>query len=318
LSQFNSEIQQSCEYTTGFSYSVTGAQTNEAPTKYAIKRLLHKKTHLDRIFALVTPKARETALDYYIKSVDSFCEELGIPKIEIITVDIPNDVTVMEILQKTIDEVFSFLKGDSVIIETTGGYRNAITALILFSRILRLSDMQIDFATFSDIQTQTVTDTRDVDQLFNMLDAVNAFACTGNTQKISKLISNKELPGKSDFFAATREFYYTFLVCKSPNIESSIKQLRIALDEIKSTEYDADSPKLLAFKYLVVSIVEQKMTFIGAEQPVLEFIKWCCDNWYLQQAVTFLKENIIKQNGKRYINITDYKILFKYPCRCLN
>jgi hypothetical protein len=102
------------------------------------------------------------------------------------------------------------------------------------------------------------------------------------------------------------------LLCKAANIESCIKNLRTAIDEIKNAEVDIHDPKQIIFKNMIIGIIERKMTFIGSENPMLEFVQWCCDNGYLQQTVTFLKESIIKDNyieGEYILNSNDYRIL---------
>jgi hypothetical protein len=118
---------------------------------------------------------------------------LELPEIPVDAVDIPDSVTVAELLRKTIDAVFPVSEGDRVIIETTGGYRNAITALTLFSRFLRYSGISVEFSTFSDFQSKKVADTRESDDMFDLLDAVNLFATTGNAQKIDDLFSKSPL-----------------------------------------------------------------------------------------------------------------------------
>ncbi|MDR2132075.1 MAG: TM1812 family CRISPR-associated protein [Clostridiales Family XIII bacterium] len=307
LSQYGNQPE--CEYQTDAGFTVSGAQTNEAPTKYAIRKLNARGEKLDKIIAFVTPFAKSTALERYTASVDGECAELEIPKIEIIPADIPNAVTITELLQKTIDLVLPVSGGDSVIIETTGGYRNAISALTLLSRFLRYGGVNIEFSTFSDFQTKEVSDTREFDALFDLLDAVNAFATTGNAQEIKKLLNVQALPGGTEFFAATREFYGTVLLCKSSNIESCIEKLLAAIDKIKNDDYATSDPRSIIFKNIIFGIIERKMTFINAENRLLEFVQWCCDNKYLQQSVTFLKESAVTSCTKKYIPYPDFQTL---------
>jgi hypothetical protein len=309
LSPYNGQPEDS--YETDIDFTVKGAQTNEAPTKYAIKRLRKEEKYLDKIIALVTATSKESALEHYIDSTKKFCKELGLSEIKIHIVDIPDNVTVTDLLQKTIDAVYPISKNDSVIIETTGGYRNAINALTVFARFLKYSGVNVDFSTYSNYQIapKKVADTRETDQLFEMLEAVKTFASTGNTKEIKEVLKDVEFSGKNELFTATRNFYYTFLICKTPNIEKCIKDLKNAIYIINDIDELGEEAKAVIFKEMVVKIIEQKMTFIDAEYPVLEFIRWCCANWYLQQAVTFLKESVIKNNKKKYLAQFDYHTL---------
>jgi len=167
----------------------------------------------------------------------------------------------------------------------------------------------VEFSTYSDVYTGKVAETYEADQLFDMLDAVNVFATTGNTNDITKLLRGEGFPFENDFVSASKEFYHTLLICKTPNIESSIENLAKAINDIKNTEYSAKSPKMIVVKHLVLSVVEQKMTFIDEKYPVLAFIRWCCDNGYIQQAITFLKESVIGNNRRKYIKPSDFYVL---------
>jgi hypothetical protein len=99
------------------------------------------------------------------------------------------------------------------------------------------------------------------------------------------------------------------LVCRRPRIESDILKLRQAIDELSSLDYDCYDSKQFIFKELVLSVVEQKMTFLRSENLLVDFAQWCNNNGYLQQAVTFTKESIIKKNVDRIINFEDFHIL---------
>lgn len=296
LSQYNN--QESAEYTADRGFVVTGAQTNEAPTKYAIQRLMHNDATLDRILAFVTPKAKETAFEHYKSSIESYCTEINIVCPEIIPIeDIPNDVTISDLLQKTILNLFPIESGDSVIIETTGGYRHAVNALTLFSRMLRYIGVQIEFSTYSDLQEKKVTDTKETDDLFAMLDAVNLFATTGNPRALQDSIRDVTgIPEKSEFTKTLGAFYNSILCCKFEQLDDVIKNLSLAIDSFIKMEYDATDTKRLILRDLVIQIVLNKMKFVYEKDYFIKLIRWCCDNDYLQQAVTILWEKKIREN----------------------
>jgi hypothetical protein len=44
------------------------------------------------------------------------------------------------------------------------------------------------------------------------------------------------------------------------------------------------------------------MTFLYSETPFADFIAWCADNWYLQQAVTFFRENLKRRDHPKGID----------------
>ena len=160
LSQLHANAKEE-EYQTDLDFSIKGIQTNEAPTKYAIKRLHSGGKKLDRIIAFVTLEAENSAFAHYLNTIEAYCkkEKIHCPVIQ--SVRIPDSVEISELLQKLIDSVFPFDEKDSIIIETTGGYRNAIHAFTLFARFLHYLNIRTEFSTFSDYQKKTVTTTND-------------------------------------------------------------------------------------------------------------------------------------------------------------
>jgi hypothetical protein len=302
LSDYNKQAES--EYDTDRGFCVTGAQTNEAPVKYAVKRLAENNKKLDRIIALVTPKAEESALKRFIDTVKTVSPDTDIDR-----VPISDTVTTTELLQKTLEKLLPVAPSDSLIVETTGGYRNAVSALTLLSRFLRYSGTDVEFSTFSDNVAKRVTDTREIDDLFNMLDAVNVFATTGSTKKIKLLFSTWKLEEKTNFFQCADALYRTLLVCKASSVENNILKLSEAVKKIQESDYGAVSPNHVIFKSVIVNIVEQKMIFLYSQTPLLDFIQWCADNLYLQQAVTFLFESVVKNNNNQLLNYFDYQTL---------
>jgi hypothetical protein len=213
---------------------------------------------------------------------------------DIDTVPISDTVTTTELLQKTLEKLLPVSPSDSLIIETTGGYRNAVSALTLLSRFLRYSGITVDFSTFSDNFAKRVTDTHEIDDLSNMLDAVNVFAGSGNPKPLIDALRNvKEIPGKTEFVMAIRKFYDTVLCCKISQLDATISELRAAITGIIDAEYEASNAKILVFRDLVSEIVRTKMAFIFEDAYLRPFVLWCCENDYLQQAVTVLWEKML-------------------------
>ncbi|MDR0999890.1 MAG: TM1812 family CRISPR-associated protein [Clostridiales bacterium] len=292
------------QYKTDRGFSVTGAQTNEAPAAYAVNRLAQKNKKIDRIIALVTPAAKESALEKFKATMTKLS-----PSTKIIVALIPNDVTATELLSKTLKNLLPIKPPDSVILDTTGGFRNAVNALTLLSRFLRYEGVDVEFSTYSDFTTKRVTDTGETDGLFELLDAVNIFATTGNARAIKDVFPKWKLAEKIAFFRATQNFYDSLLICRASRIEVDIKALQAAIDGLAKADYDAGSSRVLVFKELVLAIVEQKMTFLSSPTLLLDCIKWCGDNGYLQQAVTFLKESVVKNNSGRMLDRFEFNVL---------
>jgi hypothetical protein len=303
------------EYSTDCNFTVRGAQTNEAPVKYAMMRLKKTGRSIDRIIALVTPKARESALERFKAEI---AKESHPHEINIVAVDIPDDVTIAELLQKTLDSLQPMEQSDSVIVETTGGYRNAVNALTLTARFLRHVGISVEFSIYSDFWQKHVADTKETDEMFELLDAVNVFATSGNPKLlINALRSFKNSHEKTEFVKSIRSFYDMVLCCKISSLDSVIKDLRLGINNMLNAQYDASNPKLLVFRDLVSKIVRSKMGFVFESEYLKPLVRWCCENDYLQQAVFILWENLpSSQKYNRSIKAVDrlhnYRINFAH------
>jgi hypothetical protein len=309
---FLSELKEQNQNSKSFTFAtdikdvtVEGLQTNEAPVKYALKRLAKNGLQLDRIIALVTPKAEETAYSHFASSIKAFMEDEAMEWHEefITPILIPNDVTVTLLLHKTIEHLQPIECDDCVVIDTTGGYRNAISALTLLSRFLSYRGIRIEFSTYSDFQTKEVTCTAEADDLFDMLDAVNLFVVSGNPTELKKCLKNTSIPTIKKFFMAMNTFYETIICCKISKLDDAVKELRSTIDEIAKAEIDANNPKLLVFRDLVREIVSSKMAFVNEKKYLPSLIEWCCDNNYIQQAITILWERALKGYWQNVIEI---------------
>jgi hypothetical protein len=300
---FLSELKEQSKNSTPFAFKtdfkgveVEGLQTNEAPVKYAIKRLAANGQKLDRIIALVTPQAENTAYARFVSSIKSFMRNDGLEwSDDLITpVSIPNNVTATLLLHKTIEHLQPIERDDCVVIDTTGGYRNAVSALTLLSRFLRYRGIHIEFSTYSDFQAKKVGCTAEVDDLFDLLDAVNLFVVSGNPTDLKKCLNNASLPILGAFIEAMNAFYETIVCCKISKLDDAIKGLRTTIDGIAKAEMDADNPRNLIFRDLVREIVSAKMSFINERDYLPSLAEWCIDNNYAQQAIAILWERRMK------------------------
>ena len=97
------------EYTTDQGFTVSGAQTNEAPLRYTVKRLSANGEKITRIIALVTPKARETALEKFKQTVSAVTPGTALAEIKI-----SDNVMAADLLRDTLDVLLPVLPDDRV------------------------------------------------------------------------------------------------------------------------------------------------------------------------------------------------------------
>ena len=271
---------------------IEGVQTNVVPTLYAIERLRGKeKEQLERILALTTG-----ASDYdgYKKEVINYCEAKGIILPTFIEIETTIGEGAGEILSKIIDK----LEGsEKIILETTGGPRTVATTLTLLSRFLQANDGDVRFSTYAEYDGSTKEGTvgiTNAHELYELLEATSVFASTGNAYKLKKVYEKLKFPGRADFFIAMREFYNAIILCNSELVEDKAIKLAEQIEIIRSTKMEGSTAREVVFQHILVKIIEKKMKFIGAQNPMIEIVQWCSDNGYLSQAVTFIKEVLLE------------------------
>ena len=285
-----------------------GNQTNEAPTFYAIERLRKVGAGLDRILALITP---ESDYDTYRGAVENYCINKNIPKPEFTPISIESNVSSADMFVKVLDKL---QPDEKIILETTGGPRTAVTMLTLLSRFLHAEGISVAFSAYAEYDSKKGSGTVGIThahELYALLEATSVFVSTGNTKELNRACKRLAIPERADFFKATREFHTAILVCNAKDIEERAKALQAAVEKMKAADYETPSANAVVFKHMLLEMIEKKMKFIGAENILVEVVQWCSDNWYLQQAVTILRECLVKVQGHR-LPAVDYHTL-----RCL-
>ena len=125
---FLSEYKESAEtrrYRCPVGDDVVGAQTNEAPVSY----LLRQYSDVNEIICIVTERARE-------KGWEAFQNKIREGNADVAVTEVPYEEgsdfaegALTKIMEKVRD-------GDEVLLETTGGFRNAVMDMLLLSRVL--------------------------------------------------------------------------------------------------------------------------------------------------------------------------------------
>ena len=285
-----------------FSYTsdygeILGSQTNEAPVKYAVKRLAKDGNKLDRIIAVTTNKAKETALDMFTLSVNSVS-----PETEIIPVNIKDTEDTASLLEKTLDKLLPLGENEAVIIETTGGFRNASNFLSLISRFLYANGTKILFSTYADFYSEPkcVKDTSETDELHDLLEAVNVFAATSNPELLISKVTLRQIPNARTLISSLNNYYEMVLCCKIGQYEKIIEDLRNEINELLNAEYTAYDISGILFRDVIRQILKKKTPFIfetDNTESLKLFITWCLDNNYIAQALIILMQKFIHEHN---------------------
>jgi len=291
----------------------SGVQTNVAPTCYSIERLKKLQGDHGVMSGIAPPLSRILAIrtrisnyDGYKREVEAYCKSKGMLSPEFKEIFIEDNCTHAEIL----NELIQRLQNDapsSVIIETTGGFRPAITAFSLLARFLMMKGTVVKFSTYANTSTKIVSITEDY-QMYALLDATSTFIDTGNAKELNALRSQLNIPDIAYLFKAMKQFHSSVLICNTLTLDDNIKALQDEFQKLKSDSSDVTTVTGVVFKHLLLEMIERKMSFIASPDPLVGVIKWCVDNWHLQQAVTLLHEKLLKKNKCKKYGISDMQL----------
>lgn len=267
---------------------VSGVQSNEAPVKY----LLRHYEDVSEILCVVTKEAKECREKVSKSGWDWFCESIKAIKKEIIITEIPCDGEDSETfikgpMQQILEKIES---GDELLLETTGGFRNAIIYMILAARILSHAGIQITGAVYSNFQKGKIEDLSQTMQLFELVEGMKEMTSFGSVSDIRKYYEQTEEKDEKikNLLVAVEEMTESISLCRTDTLDAKMEQFNIAMQDAK------ESSDLL-FRQLLKGFRQK----FGAQWNVFTILRWCVDSGMIQQAMTIYTEKmpayIIKQ-----------------------
>ena len=142
---------------------VRGVQSNEAPVKY----LLARYTEISEIICVVTEEAKRTAWE-------RFCREISKenPKIRITDVFCDGEDSEAFIKGPMPKILANVNSGDEIFLDTTGGFRNAVTYMLLITRILSYSEISVSAAVYSNYNKKEIEDLSETMRLFDLVEGM--------------------------------------------------------------------------------------------------------------------------------------------------
>lgn len=283
---------------------VEGAQTNEAPVKYLLRRYGEEITG---ILCVVSKACKETlegksysTLEHFRRDIARFCAENALPYLEK-TGD--GKAALKERFLKEIDfredggsdmeaalvrDVSRELNpGDEILLETTGGFRNSVMLLLMLSRVLSYTGHPTACAVYSfyDRAKQgkdKIFDVSDLAGYFDLIGGMQELTSFGNVRALREYYDRRPHDKRIDrLLNAAQKLLDTIALCRSKQIPGAVERFNRAMDNAEGCA-DPLLPQLLpAFR--------EKF---GGEMDIPGLIRWCVDSDMVQQALTIYKENI--------------------------
>lgn len=261
---------------------VTGIYTNDAPTKYFLK----KYNGLSEIICITSEKAKESFSNYK-NMVFSYCSELKIPNPKINEIDF-REGNLSESLN---DVIKNINKEDIVYIDTTGGFRNINYMIMMLIRFLEYTGIKCEEVIYSNHDIKKIENVTDLYNTINLINSVQIFTSFGNSSALNKYFSKSENEKIKNLIDVMDKFSEMITLCKSDEIEKVMLELNENINGINEDASYSNESELL-FYNIMDTIKEKFQLDKNLKINYTHIIRWCLDNNLIQQAITFYVEKI--------------------------
>ena len=292
--------------------TVSGRQTNEAGTKTILKMLDSRGEKLDRMICLCSKNVKEDEIvfnpeknciypdepcsavsyEYFKNSIEMYSESVlgkSLPVNDFFrTVDVCDD------FEKYVPEVLKHIKpGDSIYIDTTGGFRDAIIYLQLIMNLLKCSGIKIEMMIYSKIagKNSCVMKMSGIEMYYDILDGVNEFVTSGKSRLLEsfarKYAGQVDNTPVGEFISRAGKFADSLQLCDLSRLTDITSDIYQTVEKIEKIE-KPDSVESIFQN--ILPVVKNK--FVSDCSDYCSIIEWCLDNELVQQALTIYIEKI--------------------------
>lgn len=248
---------------------VTGTQTNEAPVKY----LLHAYPGIDEVLCIVTEMA-QTAFDVLEKAVRTQAPCVRLTRIPFEEGTDFSSGPLAQIME-------AMKKGDEILLETTGGLRDAVMQLLLVSRALSFSGIPTVGTVYANFGAGQIVDCSHLIGLFDMVGGMQELASFGSVKALRDYYGNGAVSQIKALLDAMEHLHEDISLCRTGKLDQRIEAFNAAMDGAESC---ADP--------LIRALLPAFQSKFGKRLTVPGLIRWCVNSDMLQQALTIYKERI--------------------------
>ena len=253
---------------------VWGTQTNEAPVRF----LLRAYPDTTEVICIVTPEAEGST---WAGFQDTVAQEAPGVALRRVAFQERQDFSA-----GPLGEIVSAVeKGDEILLETTGGFRNAVMDLLLLSRVLSYKGITTACAVYSNFKTGQVEDVSRLIGMFELVGGMQELTRFGSVRTLRNYYAaqpeEKQDEKINNLLTAMEKLTETITLCRTRLIDQRLEQFNKALSEAE----DCEDPLMRTLLPVFRSKFGKRLTTPG-------LIKWCVESDMLQQALTIYKERI--------------------------
>lgn len=255
--------------------TVEGVQTCEAPLRY----LLGANPDVSDILCIVTQVGRETfpEVERIVKSASPATAVTEIPYADGEDFSTGPLTAIMGMVSE----------GDEILLELTGGLRDAIMQLLLTSRALSFSGIPTAGAVYSNFKRGEdrgeVVDCSDLIRMFDLLGGMQEMASFGSVKTLRAYYAKQggEKAEVKALLNAMEKLQEDITLCRTEKIDERIAAFNAAIDGAEGS-----SDRLLA------ALIPAFRAKFGKKLDIPSLIRWCINSDMLQQALTLYREKI--------------------------
>lgn len=286
---------------------VTGRQTNEAPLKF----LLINHTEINEIICLVSDTANmPPQWNSNIKMSEEFTSKMGTDSpyvylkkqvnqfVKEHPESFPNGKTFLfkkvtynekeEYFPKTIiPEILQRIHpGDTIYLDTTGGFRYNQTQMTLLAKILSYQGTKLNRAVYSEFTKKEIYDVTDSFRDFDLVNGLNEFGSTGATGMLESYFKDTVASSKTvvELVQAMKELNETIILGRISKIQNKTDNMKKKLESAKN---ELDTQKDNPILAVLLPIFRNKYEQLSSTP---ELIKWCAANNLIQLAFTLYSD----------------------------
>ena len=258
------------EYTCPDGTTVFGTQTNDAPVRYLLK------AHSDIIEVIcVATKTAQAG----VKRLGALLRRDGLT-VKVIGVQYDENQNFAETAIPAIVNKY-VQTGDSIYLDTTGGFRNANMYLLLLSRVLTYRGVSTAGAVYSNYQTKRVEDISHLIGMFDLVGGMQELSSMGNVKSLSAYYQNTTDSKIKLLVDSMKDLTEAISICQTQNLDEKMDAFNMALNEVENC-----SDPLMC---VLIPAFREKF---GRSMTMPGIIRWCVENGMIQQALTLYKERI--------------------------
>ncbi len=270
-------------YKCGLDKMIEAKWTNEAGLKYL---LMNKSVTYTDIICLCSEQTNSRKYEDRVNEIIKSESDADI-KVHFITYSTSDDISN---ISDNLTKEFEFVSSDTIYMDTSGGYRSVVYALIYLFRYFEYIGVKVESAIYSSYEGK-IEEITDTFRMFTLINGAHEFTSTGNPHTLKEYFANTKNKTIIDLLEAMKKFYDNISLCRIGNeMDESIKAMDAALQNAeKLSPQNYDESRLVD----LLSVIRTKL-FPSRKSKYLGLIEWCMSNNLFQQAITIYVEKLPK------------------------